>query len=65
MSDICVHGGCGMYLFVGQTDAGQAWLESEMDAAGYQWISGGVAVEGISYARPIAAAAMAAGLTVA
>lgn len=64
-ADITVHGGAGLYLFCGETDKGRQWLDEHLNTEPYQHVSGGIAVEGIRCAMPIAEAAIADGLRVA
>jgi hypothetical protein len=54
----------GLFVLRPQTPAALAWLQAHAAVEAWQWIAGGLCIDGAAYARELVAGMTADGLTV-
>jgi hypothetical protein len=52
-ADVRVDGGDGLFWFTPMNDRGRDWMMSNLDWLEWQWLQGGVVVDGHHYAEAI------------
>ena len=64
IADATIETHLGLFILRPETAAARAWLQMHAVVEAWQWIAGGLAIDGAAYARDLVAGMTADGLTV-
>jgi hypothetical protein len=64
IADATIESHRGLYVLRPQSPAALAWLQAHAAVDSWQWIAGGLCIDGATYARELVAGMEADGLTV-
>ena len=64
IADATIENHRGLFILRPETPAALAWLQAHAAVESWQWIAGGLAIDGAAYARELVAGMEADGLTV-